>query len=355
MRKLLMMLALVLLPLSSQAVNRPFTTDCYCCPDWVRDVSFMIGSGYRQDNLDWRIAGPCGQPEAIEKVNWKGLDIWALDAELDLVICNSILLRVDGTWGKIYHGRVRNSIYAPGCPPVCAPPFNCSCDDNQFEFMRTNAHVRGDVYEASLGLGYQYVWLEADFLTTPLVGYAYDMQRLQMYDATRYINFNPINGHPELLGHISSWHGRYNTRWRGPWIGMNLQWNMDACFTIYAEYQYHWATYRAGGDWEDKKRHHHSHQDDYTKLPSGYSHHAHGKGQIIKAGGEWMLSDGWILGLKGEFQAWNTYKGREKTKAREPVMDAFGNVIEVRLPVSLKLNRVNWRSIAYVAYIGFDW
>lgn len=391
MRKLLMMLFLALLPLPSQAVTRPYTTVCHSCPEYVRDVSFMVGSGYRQDNFNWRVAGPCEVPEALKKVNWKRLDIWTLDSQLDVVLCNSILLRADGTWGKIYHGRVRNSKYAPGCPPEFAPPFNCSCDDDQFEFKRTSAHVRGNVYDASLGLGYQYVWLNGDFMTTPLAGYAYDLQRFDTFDATRYINFDPNTGAQLFLGHIHDWEGHYHTRWRSPWIGFNLQWNMDPCFTVYAEYQYHWATYRAGGDWRRNRHHkhhdhhehchdchdndhdhsrgcddhhshdHHSHSHSshdhhrHHKRHNGFSHHARGKGQIIKAGGEWIMCNGWFVGVRAEYQAWNTYKGREKTKVCEPVIDVFGNEVELRLPVFLKLNRVNWRSMAYVGYIGFEW
>lgn len=343
MRKLLTMLALALLPLSLPAnINRnyclPACGGCYC-PDYVRSVSFMIGAGYRQDNLNWSVGGDDDDqfPLFLSKLDWKRLNIWTMNTELDILFCNHIVLSAEGSWGRIYHGRVRDSDYVPFFD-------GSSSFDDALEFSRSVAHVKGCVYDVSASIGYQYMWLEGDFVTTPLAGYSYHAQRLHMYDGTQLINFDPFTGEQFFLGHIPDLNSSYKTRWRSPWIGMNLQWNMDPCFSIYGEYQYHWATYRAGGHWNLR--------DD---LPDGFSHHARGKGQLLKAGGEWGFCSGWTLGLQAKYQIWNTYKGTEKTKILQPIIDAFGNETDLIIPVSTRLNRVNWRSLAFVGYLGFDW
>ncbi len=163
-----------------------------------------------------------------------------------------------------------------------------------------------------------------------------------MYDGELVINVDPTTG---LVGPIGDIEGSqtYKAQWRGPWIGLNLQWNVDYCFDVFAEYQYHWTEFDGLGD-----------GDLMPEYAGDFKQHAHGKGHLFKVGGEFNFHDGWILGLGAEYQFYRTYKGWQHSKAIEPVVDAFGNVTEQILPTFQKLHWVNWRSIAFTGSLGYD-
>ncbi len=291
MRKLFATLALLSLPLASQANLNCYWGDPLCWPPFIKEMEFKLGTGYRQDNFYWNVGGfedqfndDEGFPEIATEVMWKDLNIWTVNGELEVITCGDVLLRAEGTWGKIYHGDVRDSDYAG--------------EERTEEFSRIYAEAsKGFVYDLSATIGYRYCYVEGSLFIIPMAGFSYSTQHLHMYDGELVINVDPTTG---LVGPIGDIEGSqtYKAQWRGPWIGLNLQWNVDYCFDVFAEYQYHWTEFDGLGD-----------GDLMPEYAGDFKQHAHGKGHLFKVGGEFNFHDGWILGLEPNISSTAPTKG----------------------------------------------
>ncbi len=92
MRKLFATLALLSLPLASQANLNCYWGDPLCWPPFIKEMEFKLGTGYRQDNFYWNVGGfedqfndDEGFPEIATEVMWKDLNIWTVNGELEVI------------------------------------------------------------------------------------------------------------------------------------------------------------------------------------------------------------------------------------------------------------------------------
>lgn len=339
MRRILYALAATLLPLSSYAEYSPWGYTCSpCCGPYIEEMYLQVGTGYRHDDFNWSIGDPdncldLGLPDVLSRLTWKDLGIWTVNLEADILTCGNVLLRARATYGTIFHGHVRDSDFWD--VPFC---------EEEFEFSRSESKAnKGQIYDYSGAIGYEYVWWDGAFIILPLAGYSYEAQHLNMFDGEQLINVDPFTGDLGPLGEIHGLHSTYKTRWYGPWIGLDLAWNVNLCLSVYAEYEYHWTQYRGHGHWNLR-----------PDLPHGFSHRAHGKGHMLKGGLEYEFCPGWLIGIDAEYQLWRTYKGTDRTDILVDIVDDDDNLIgQEIIPVFLRLNHVNWRNLNFSLNLGY--
>ena len=274
------------------------------------ETDFIFSAGYRRDDLDWNIAGDSSgnNPNILSELTWDDLESYQVKFQGNLVLPNIIALRGVADYGWIFDGDNQDSDYLG--------------DNRTYEFSRSNNNTDDDnVWDVSLAIGYPARWGKAVIGTiTPLVGYSHHEQNLKITDGYQTI---------PSLGSFPGLDSSYDTEWKGPWIGIDLNFRAAEIktfahrFETFFSYEYHWADYEAEADWNLR--------DDF-KHPKSFEHDADGNGWIIRTGFNLVLQRHIALNFTYDYQDWSTDKGTDK------VYFADGTTAKTRL------NEVNWTS-----------
>lgn len=273
-------------------------------------TEFGISTGYRVDDLDWNIAGDItgNNPNILSELTWSDLEIFQIKLSNKTIFRDLFYLRGSFDYGWILSGSNQDSDYAG--------------DNRTFEFSRSNNDASdGNVMDASLGLGLHFSF-GLDWLgITPLVGYSYHQQNLTITDG--YITYH-WSGYSGPFPGLNS---TYETEWKGPWIGLDFDFDIKKKHNLFFNFEYHWADYYAEADWNLRT--------DFAH-PKSYEHIADGNGIVISTGVKFFCNYPVSLHLNFDYQDWNTDPGTDRT------FFSNGNIIETRL------NEVNWKSYAFM-------
>lgn len=294
------------------------------------ESSFSLGVGYRQDRLDWKTKADIGFIEneddsditgAESKLRWKNLEIWQIQAKAKYITCDNIYFRAYGNYGWITDGTVTDKDYLTHSSNVDVS------DELLFSGKADADH--GHVYDVSLGIGYQFRMCDDTIALTPVVGYSWEGQHLKLEDGEQsFPSFASI-------GDLNS---SYKTRWYGPWLGLDFDYRLCYDWTLFATYEYHWATYRARGDWNLR--------EDII----GDFHHRSSRayGNLVSIGVEWEFCECWVASLTGQWQWWRAKHGRDSVK----VLHESEGDVDFNCYVSSPLNQVTWQSASVTFDIG---
>lgn len=286
----------------------------------VLETEFIITGGYRVDDLDWNIAGDINgnNPNIISELTWDDLESYQLKFQGGLVWPNLIAVRGSLAYGWLFDGRNQDSDYWG--------------DNRTFEFSRSNNTTDDDqVWDASLAVGYPFRFGRTVIGTvTPLAGYSHHEQQLNISDGIQTI---ATAGVTPPVGPFEGLDSSYETKWRGPWVGIDMHFRADEIKTFahrietYLTYEYHWADFEAVANWNLI--------DNYAH-PKSFKHDTNGNGFVIGAGINCMLTQHWALNLNFDYQDWSTDSGTIKFFLADGTTH------------KQQLNEVNWTSYAFM-------
>ncbi len=300
MRKLMLILSTCVL--SSQAVFAGFcdfgcsdwpSTSSTCYGGWPSGLNVDFGAGFRKDKFEWGIAGqiedPNGDivnsPNVLSELKWKDLRMAQIGGNISYVSCRNYVLRFDGQYGTIYHGKVTDHDY--------------SGDGRTGLFsLSHNKADKGHVYDLSFSTGYRVTSTCARFIATPLIGYSQHAQYLRITDGHQIFPMNE---------RISGLDSRYTTRWYGPWLGVDFEARVERCAYIFGGIEYHLLAYRGHGEWNLRP--------DIGR----FNHKAYGQGYLATLGGKWEIFTNWAIGLMGNYRMFRTRHGREHNILHDPI------------------------------------
>lgn len=255
---------------------------CHNAP-WSSAINIYAGGGYRQDKFKWSIAGPDPDnfPNTLSEVQWKNLKIAQLGVNASYTSCRNYVVRIDAAYGRIYHGNWIDSDYLN------------DGKENPFS-IATGKAGKGHVYDLSGAVGYRVTSSCRRFIATPLVGYAQYSQYLHMYSGNQRLDFfnNDLGPFPGLKT-------TYNTRWFGPWIGIDFFSRVERCAYLFGSVQWHMLSYRGHGRWNLR-----------PDLGPFY-HKAYGYGYLATLGGNWEIWSNWSIGIVGSYRMFRTKHGHE--------------------------------------------
>jgi len=283
----------------------------------IFETDFTFSAGYRQDSLDWNIAGdliPGYYVNVLSELTWDNVESYLLKFQGSLIIPNIIALRGTADYGWIFDGDNQDSDFAG--------------NDRTLEFSRSkNSADDDDVWDVSLAVGYPFRTGRRVIGTiTPLVGYSYHEQNLNMTDGVQTI---ATPGVTPPLGPFGGLDSSYDTQWYGPWLGIDLNFRATAIktfahrFETFIGYEYHWADYEAKADWNLRND---------LRHPKSFTHDADGNGWIFRTGLNFILQRNIAVNFNYEYQDWSTDSGRDK------IFFVDGTTAKTRL------NEVNWTS-----------
>lgn len=306
---------------------------CAAQAGFFKGAELQFGSGYRNGELDWNIAGANNNPDVLSELEWEDLDIFQTEAATriwfgsarvpDLSLC----LKSSAAYGWILDGDNRDSDYAG--------------DHRTLEFSRSeNSGEGGNVLDLSIAIGPQWSFRQQQITIALLAGWSYHEQNLEISDgqqtmsepdlaATLDMDPPPV---PPATGPISGLDSSYDTQWWGPWLGTDLSWRLNKHLSLSGSFAWHFVEYEAEADWNLR-----------TTLahPVSFRHQADGRGLTLDLGLQYRLSPVWLLDLSYAYQDWRTDDGDSFTYF------ADGSSGRTRL------NEANWRSQSVM--LGLDY
>lgn len=359
MRKILLTFMATLLSCSAAHAFWPEATDS----------SLEIGVGYRRDKLEWKTradlsccdcdcdygsyygydSGPFGVRSHLK---WDNLRIWQIEGRGKYVTCDNLYFRAYGDYGWIHSGHNKDR------------DFYSDYYYDDYEFSCSRSKTRGHVYDVNIALGYQFKLCDDSFSIAPVVGYAWKGTHLR----DRHLRLNHLAQVPLFEGgevarsyscdycsdycdycsysdsyscscsSSSGLHSRYNNRWNGPFLGVDLEYRFLCNWSLFLDYEYHWATYHAKAHWNLR-------QD----LPWGFHHRSkRAYGQVVDFGIKWDFCDCWTVALRGEFQYWCANKGHDRAK----IFDASVCDVKTDCRLSIPLRHVRQHTEIVAIDIG---
>jgi len=280
-------------------------------------VEIETSYAYRQDNLDWNIAGNLQgeNPNILSELTWEDLLIHEMRLAIRTTLNRPFFLKGSIHYGVIVDGDNQDSDYA--------------ADDREMEFSRSNNSAdKGSTLDGLFGAGYNFRLFSGRFNVIPLVGYSIHQQHLSMTDGYQTITWE--GGPP--LGSFDGLDSTYDTQWRGPWVGLDLVLNIKKFakylppLSFFASQEYHWADYYAQADWNLR--------DDFMH-PKSFEHEADGTGSLFCLGVRAYINDRWSLTFGYEEEVWSAEDGIDRVFLADATI------------ISTRLNEVNWQSAVY--------
>jgi len=276
-------------------------------------ATIQVMAGHRTDGVDWNIAGNIDgtSPNILAEYTWNDLLIAQVKTKANIIFNNRLVLDGMAAYGKIYSGDSRVSEY--------------DADNRTSEVSQTdNSGDEGETLDLSGGLGYRFYlgekmdYFELDhFWITPLVGYSYHEQNLNIKEGNQIIDTGGMLG----LGPFSGLDSPYDLQWKGPWFGIEMSGIKDRLSGT-LRFEYHNADYHGKG------------VSNLQPTFKKFEHSADGHGMVLNIGLGYQLNDHWRLNFNADLQDWKTDPGIDRLTFTN------GSIRETRL------NQVNWQSYA---------
>jgi len=291
--------------------------------DNFTELSFSLESGIREDSLDWNIADSDGSPNVLSELEWDDLEIYQVGFTSKLIVENgkvpfATYIRLKADYGWITDGEVRDSDYRG--------------DNRSEEYSRSISDGDdGEVWDASIGGGFQFSFFNDCLKIAPLVGYSQHQQDLSMQDGLQVIGNSVVV--PTAGTALSDLNSSYDTEWHGPWIGVDIAFVLGTRFLLEGSFEYHYVDYDAEANWNLR--------EDFAH-PKSFEHEAEADGIVTECALSFLLSNHWTLTGKASYSNWETNDGDDTTFL------ADGSVAVTTL------NEVNWESYSFMLGISYD-
>lgn len=320
--------------------------------------SLEVGVGYRNDSIKWkREFSPfssyygCSDGSSSDgfhetsHLKWNNLNIWLIEARGSYVTCDCIYLRGSADYGWITSGKFKHkNDFSFGSGYFYGDGF---CSDEH-----DKSHIKGNVYDAKLAVGYQFKWCDEALSIAPLVGYSWHGHELR--NGHKNHSYDSCDYSSSSYYYSSSGHNRHklNDRWNGFFIGFDLDYRFCCDWNFFIDYEYHWADFHAkerGNDSELFNRHF---DDSFCGCVDHRKTHIHSNrayGNVLDFGVEWDLCECWVVGLRAEFQWWTAKHAHERTRIYE---ESFGDSEEIEAVFKRRIKDVTWNSGSIILDFG---
>lgn len=278
------------------------STDCF---GFDSVLTFDIGGGYRNDSMKWKVFPSDNIAGTEIEERWKNIGLGVIEANAQFLACEHYLLKVDFDYGWFtnngsHHYRL----------------FNEAGD-----ILDYKAKPRGNAYNLSGGIGYQFNLDCYRVSFAPLVGYSYYQQR-----------FKSRNYHNELvpLADDILAHNDYKFRWSGPWVGFALAYQATCELQLYFDYYYHWTRFRGTVKENFVNR--------LSQFPGNIrSNNAYGNEFTV--GANYTFCDYWFVGVKFDYKQFCGSHGKSHLDDSD---------------LTSPLRKLDWKSSTITMDIGYS-
>ena len=309
-KKLFLALSYLTIALSVHADDFCYSdcsTDCF---GFDSVLTFDIGGGYRNDSLKWDIF-PSTDPGSRVEEKWKNIGLGIVEANAQFLACEHYLLKADFDFGWFTNNGSQSYIRTGGAELP----------------QNLKSSPRGNAYNLSGAIGYQFNFDRFRVSFAPLVGYSYSQQR---FKSRTYKN--------EIIptaAHILA-HNDYKFRWSGPWVGFALAYQANCELQLYFDYSYHWSRFHG-----TVKEHFLFNELPTGGFPESNLHSNNAYGNEFTVGGTYTFCDYWFIGVKFDYKQFSGNKGKS-------IVDDDKEDLE-----DSRLRKLNWESSTITMDIGY--
>lgn len=228
------------LPLFITLISLICSVDAKCF-----DVDLAVDIGYRRDYFKLDMSTPVlvsnfpASTQGSWDAKWKDLNIFLIGGHFQINTSSNFYLRGRGDYGIICNGKNKwNDPYTS----EFTMPFPGTAQGGQFKTGKT----KGDVWDVTGGLGYQFKWQCNcnEFIFAPIAGYSYYGQKLHESSFKGNEFFTLISPTPPaplpLYTQNLTGHGKDSYQWNGPWLGIDLGFDLNNHWHFLGGYEYHW-------------------------------------------------------------------------------------------------------------------
>jgi len=286
-------------------------------------ITTDVGLGYRQDNLDWSIAGYNNEPNILSELKWRNITSCEISGVLALAY-DCLYLRANADYGRIFSGHNRDSDYDE--------------NDRTAEFSRSRAvSDKGEVFDLSAGIGWQFPC--GPFTCTPLVGWALDEQHLRDRKLVQIFDTD----YPDYVGPVYGMNSNYRAKWEGPWLGADLSYQALCSLLLNGTFEYHWTDYNGTGHWNLRR-----------EFLRDFEHKSKGHGLLGSFAAEYFQNENLSFGLIGVYRKFTAQRGRDRKFILFQLRETDGSVIDIPVQLDTPLNGVHWKSYSLKAYVSYS-
>ncbi len=230
--------------------------------------SLQFELGYRSDDIHWSHRVPDDvRLNTNSKLTFKDLEIFQIGAKLKSVCGECVYYRLEGHYGWILDGDLRESdqIAMPN-QDVALSPSTQTCVINPVLHNDVKRKYAAD-FNVAFGYPLEQCWCPG-LQVIPTIGFQYDTIRLNSknretlvseldQDTLTAFDLNPVCGTVASEGCSSSSssesssgcfgsnaNNKYKASVWGPWIGFDLAYCHQECWNVYGEFQFQFARAR---------------------------------------------------------------------------------------------------------------
>ncbi|MBA3239417.1 MAG: hypothetical protein H0T62_13895 [Parachlamydiaceae bacterium] len=207
---------------------------------------FEIGVGYRQDSILWKMEDHGAVAPHVESdLHFKDLEIVVLGARFKGLLGESFYSRASFDYGWIVDGTLREELNIENRHDTTHFDHNGVFTDGRYSKAVVHNRESGNsyVWDFNLAFGVPYQFGCEGLQIAPMIGFSYDRQHIKIR------NKENLWAHPDR--HFSSIEtgdhahnnckskSTFKTSWWGPWIGFDLSYVSDNCWTFFGEFELH--------------------------------------------------------------------------------------------------------------------
>lgn len=262
-------------------------------------ASVQVGAGYRQDYVNWKIQTPdIVVPDAVSHLKFRDMDIVTTGVKIKANLGCSIFFRTSFDYGWVEDGRLREDDAFLTAATSTVFDGGVATSASYLESVVHNRMRHSHVWDFDIGVGYPIQCWCDDFQIAPMVGFSYDRQFLRVHDhAHIYDGFTTAQ--EALLGIVPT--GESNSKYTfsawGPWLGLDAVYASQDCWSLYGEFELHFARLRRERDSNTGFEFF----DDYERTNSGW-------GAVFKVGGNYVLCENWFVDASFEWSQYWSYR-----------------------------------------------
>lgn len=205
-----------------------------------------IGVGYRQDSILWKMEDH-GEvnPRVKSDLHFKDLEIVVLGAKFKGMLGTSFYGRACFDYGWVLDGTLREEISVVNRHETSHLRHNGVFTDGRYAkaVVHNKEHGNSYVWDFNIALGMPFELGCEGWQIAPMVGFSYDRQQIKVRNHQRVLvdahqQHTRIETGEEANEHCKSGN-KYRASWWGPWIGFDLAYLSDNCWTFFGEFELH--------------------------------------------------------------------------------------------------------------------
>ena len=281
--------------------------------------SFSMKTGYRVEQMKWSISAFNTPPNILSELTWSDVESYTLSGDFRWSNATNLYVRGNVNVGWVAAGDVRDSDYLG--------------DNRTQEFSRSYADAGGAFWDAGIGAGYRFdlpLSGKGAFLRfIPVAGWSYHIQEMEMTEGVQAL---AAYGWEVELGPFDGLQSSYDTKWDGPWLGIDFELGLNEKHSVNASFEYHWASFSAEANWNLRS--------DFAH-PVSFRHEADGDGIFARIEYRYSPSQTWFWGVAMDYMNMDTDSGTDETYF------ADGSTYKA------KLNELEWESFSILLSLGY--